>query len=81
MVGYGHCPGHLGGLEILRQRFPQAPTWGQAGFHGGGSVTAVPSRDNQVNTMMGLIGASGPSGLTCECRVPNGPSPECKSRI
>ncbi|WVZ53784.1 LOW QUALITY PROTEIN: hypothetical protein U9M48_004680 [Paspalum notatum var. saurae] len=34
--------------EALRQRFPRAPAWGQAGFQGGGNVIATASVEDSV---------------------------------
>jgi hypothetical protein len=35
-------------LEALRQHFPAAPAWGQAGAYGGGDVSAACSQGAQV---------------------------------
>jgi hypothetical protein len=37
-------------IEALRQRFPAAPAWGQAGAYGGGHVSVVDTAGAQAGT-------------------------------
>jgi hypothetical protein len=51
-------------LEALRERFPDAPAWGQAGSHGGGgnvraadgSMAGVPEAREEYELQVGQVG-------------------------
>ena len=53
-------------LEALRQRFPAAPAWGQAGSLQGG---VLPSLILLHLKMLGLAGLLGPRSPVCLCRA------------
>ncbi|WVZ49086.1 hypothetical protein U9M48_000467 [Paspalum notatum var. saurae] len=48
LIKWSHLPVELAtweNLVPLKQRFPNAPAWGQAGFQGGGNVTSASTED------------------------------------
>jgi hypothetical protein len=58
-------------LEHLRQRFPQAPAWGQAGSDRGGDVSNVPSatgEDTGNTEDVAHANGDGPRRSVSECR-------------
>lgn len=67
-------------LDALRQRFPNAPAWGQAGFQRGGMLhhlllflfRLLPGRLKP--TKMGLDAPPGPSNRVCALAARNGPA-------
>jgi hypothetical protein len=50
-------------MEALHQRFPGAPTWGQAGSLGGGARMSAPLLPSTLQGKLGLGGHLGPTFL------------------